>query len=200
MKIFCIGRNYVEHAREMNSEVPTEPMIFMKPPTALNREKFMFYPDFTNEMHYELELVLKVSKNGKSIAEKHASRYYEEIALGIDFCARDLQSEFKAKSWPWEVAKGFDNAAFISEFHPIEELGSPIKFALEKNGEIVQDADCSLMIFSFDKIVSYISKFFTLNKGDLIYTGTPVGVGAVVQGDVLKGYLDGKEDFEMRIR
>lgn len=200
MKIFCIGRNYVEHAREMNSEVPTEPMIFMKPPTALNRKRFMYIPDFTEELHYELEIVLKISKNGKSIAEKHASRYYNELALGIDFCARDLQSEFKKKGWPWEVSKGFDNAAFISDFHPLSGLITPVRFSLEKNGETVQNADSSLMIFSFDKIISYISKFFTLNKGDLIYTGTPMGVGPVVEGDILKGLMNGEEAFELKIK
>ncbi len=200
MKIFCVGRNYARHAEEMGADAPEVPMIFMKPPTAYNNKDYMYYPDFTEDLEHEVELVLKVCKNGKSIAEKHAHRYYNEVALGIDFCARDLQTVFKQKGHPWEISKGFDNAGFVSGFQPIESLGDPILFSLEKNGEVVQRGDTSLMIFSFDKIVSYISNFFTIQMGDLIYTGTPEGVGNARPGDIFVGRLGEEEAFKLEIR
>ena len=191
MKIFCIGRNYAEHAKELNNAVPTKPLIFMKPPTALLLdEKPFYYPDFTNNLHHELEIVLKISKNGKAIEPEFAHRYYEQIALGIDFTARDLQDELKAKGQPWEVAKAFDNSAVLGNFRPLSHYdASDIKFHLTKNGTPVQVGTTADLIFSFDTLIAYISKFFTLQQGDLIYTGTPAGVGPVKVGDVLEGYL-----------
>jgi acylpyruvate hydrolase len=202
MKIFCIGRNYAEHAKEMNSAIPTKPMIFMKPPTALLLEnKPLYYPDFTKNLHHELEVVLKISKNGKAIQPEFAHRYYDKIALGIDFTARDLQEELKSKGHPWEVAKAFDNSAVLSEFVSLEDFDkNNINFNLKKNGVDVQIGSTKDLIFDFDVLISYISKFFTLQQGDLIYTGTPEGVGAVQIGDKLEGFLEGKEMFSCEIK
>ncbi len=202
MKIFCIGRNYVEHAKELNNAVPTKPLIFMKPPTALLLEdKPFYYPDFTKNLHHEVEVVLKICKNGKAIQPEFAHRYYDKIALGIDFTARDVQDDLKAKGQPWEIAKGFDNSAVLSEFVPLTDFNaSDISFHLTKNGEKVQIGSTKDLIFSFDTVVSYISKFFTLQQGDLIYTGTPEGVGAVKIGDVLEGFLEGKKMFSCEIK
>lgn len=200
MKIFCIGRNYTEHAQEMNSDVPSSPMIFMKPPTALNKNDFLYIPDFTSDLNYEAELVIKIKKHGKSIAVKHASRYYDQVGLGIDFTARDLQASLKENRHPWEIAKGFDNAAYVSPFTDIENIEKPISFSLEKNGKLVQQGNSSEMVFNFDSIVSYISQYFTLQMGDLIFTGTPQGVGPVEKGDILNGILDGEQVFEMKVR
>jgi acylpyruvate hydrolase len=202
MKIFCIGRNYAEHAKEMNSAIPTKPMIFMKPPTALLLEnKPLYYPDFTKNLHHELEVVLKISKNGKAIQPEFAHRYYDKIALGIDFTARDLQEELKSKGHPWEVAKAFDNSAVLSEFVSLEDFDkNNINFSLKKNGVDVQIGSTKDLIFDFDVLISYISKFFTLQQGDLIYTGTPEGVGAVQIGDKLEGFLEGKEMFSCEIK
>ncbi len=195
MKIFCIGRNYAEHAKELNNAVPTKPLVFMKPPTALLLDgKPLFYPEFTKNLHHELEIVLKISKNGKAIQPEFANRYYDKIALGIDFTARDVQDELKAKGQPWELAKAFDNSAVLSDFRPLSNFdASDIKFQLTKNGEAVQVGTTADLIFSFDTLVSYISQFFTLQQGDLIYTGTPAGVGAVKVGDVLEGFLEGEK-------
>ena len=181
MKIFCIGRNYLEHAKELNNAVPTKPLIFMKPPTALLLEnKPFYYPEFTKNLHHEIEVVLKISKNGKAIQPEFAHRYYDKIGLGIDFTARDVQDELKAKGQPWEIAKGFDNSAVLSDFVDLKDFDKTnISFQLHKNGEIVQKGTTKDLIFSFDTVVSYISQFFTLQQGDLIYTGTPEGVGAV---------------------
>lgn len=203
MKIFCIGRNYVDHAKELKNEVPTTPVVFMKPPTALLKNNQNFYlPDFSKDIHFECEIVLKINKNGKYIAEKFASKYYDEIALGIDFTARDLQSELKAKGLPWEIAKGFDHSAVIGDFVSIENLNNKeaIEFQLKKNEETVQTGNSKNMIFSFDKIIAFISTYFTLQKGDLIYTGTPAGVGSVQIGDSLEGVLEGKENFTISIK
>ncbi len=197
MKIFCIGRNYLEHAKELNNAVPTKPLIFMKPPTALLLEnKPFYYPEFTKNLHYEIEVVLKISKNGKAIQPEFAHRYYDKIGLGIDFTARDVQDELKAKGQPWEIAKGFDNSAVLSDFVDLKDFDATnIAFQLHKNGKIVQKGTTKDLIFSFDTVVSYISQFFTLQQGDLIYTGTPEGVGPVKIGDKLEGFLEGKPMF-----
>jgi acylpyruvate hydrolase len=202
MKIFCIGRNYVEHAKELNNAVPTKPMVFMKPPTALLLEnKPFYYPDFTKNLHYEVEIVLKISKNGKAIQPEFANRYYNKIAVGIDFTARDVQDELKAKGQPWELAKAFDNSAVLSDFVDLKDFdASNIAFSMTKNGVTVQQGTTQDMIFSFDTIVSFLSKYFTLQQGDLIYTGTPAGVGPVKVGDRLEGFLEGKSMFVCEIK
>ncbi|NLN95534.1 MAG: fumarylacetoacetate hydrolase family protein [Bacteroidales bacterium] len=195
MKIVCIGRNYIEHANELKNPIPQKPIFFLKPDTALLiRNRPFFFPDFSNDIHYELELVFKVSKNGKNISEKFAPDYYNEIGLGIDFTARDLQQECKEKGLPWEIAKGFDQSAAISEFIPIESLSDPgnISFHLVMNGQTVQHGKSTDMIFGINIIISYVSSFMTLRAGDLIFTGTPAGVGSVKIGDKLQGYLEGK--------
>lgn len=191
MKIFCVGLNYKEHIVEMKHfAFPDNPVIFMKPPTALlkNGQAF-FHPDFSEDVHYEGEIVLRICKNGKKIDKKFAHKYYDAFTIGFDFTARDIQTEQKKKGWPWEIAKGFDGSAFIGDFIPLQQ-GQLISFTIKKNNQIVQQGDTSMLIFSFDEIISYISKFFTLQQGDLIYTGTPQGVGAVKIGDVLEGFVD----------
>lgn len=196
MKIFCVGLNYKEHIVEMKHfAFPESPVIFMKPPTALlkNGQPF-YYPDFSEDVHYEGEIVLRICKNGKKIDQKFAHKYYDAFTLGFDFTARDIQSEQKKKGWPWEIAKGFDGSAFIGDFIPLVKDSSAngqhkvISFSIKKNNEVVQQGDTSMLIFSFDEIVAYISRFFTLQQGDLIYTGTPQGVGPVQIGDVLEGF------------
>ena len=203
MKIFCIGRNYVEHAKELGNEVPDEPVIFMKPKSALLQSHTPFYyPEFSNELHYEVELVLRISKNGKYINERQASKYYNGITVGIDFTARDIQGELKKKGLPWEKAKAWDNSAVIGKWKEIipEMLNKPISFSLNKNGENVQKGITTDMIFSFDQIVTNISNYFSLNIGDLIYTGTPAGVGECVVGDVFEGYYEQQRMFELEIK
>jgi acylpyruvate hydrolase len=202
MKIFCIGRNYAEHAKELKNEVPTKPLIFMKPPTALLTDnKPFYYPDFTKNLHHEVEIVLRVSKNGKQVQPAFASKYYDKIALGIDFTARDLQDALKSKGQPWEIAKAFDNSAVLSEFYDISKYNlENINFHLTKNGQIVQKGTTQDLIFNFDTLICYISKFFTLQQGDLIYTGTPAGVGAVQIGDVLEGFLEEQSVFRCAIK
>ena len=195
MKIICIGRNYVEHALELKNAVPSEPVFFMKPDTALlPRDRAFYIPDFSNDIHHEIELVLKICKEGKNIAEEFASRYYDQITVGIDYTARDIQQRQKEKGLPWEPAKAFDGSAPVGEFIAYTELKNPsdIQFHLLVNGEQRQTGTSQLMLFSFDKIVSYVSRFITLRKGDLIYTGTPAGVSQVKAGDVLEGFLEGK--------
>lgn len=194
MKIFCIGRNYVEHAKELNNPVPTTPVIFMKPPTALVTDnKPVYYPDFTQNLHYEGEIVLRISKSGRTIQPEFASRYYDAVAFGIDFTARDVQDTLKAKGQPWEIAKAFDQSAPISGFLSIDALRDRqnIHFQLRKNGQVVQDGHTADLIFSFDYVISYLSRYFTLQQGDYIFTGTPAGVGAVHVGDVLEGFIEG---------
>ncbi|GET27767.1 fumarylacetoacetate hydrolase family protein [Prolixibacter sp. NT017] len=204
MKIICIGRNYSEHAKELKNEVPTEPVYFMKPDSALLLRNRPFYiPDFSNEIHHEVELVVKIGRLGKNIQEKFAHRYYDEIGLGVDFTARDIQRECKAKGLPWEKAKGFDSSAVLSnEFIPKSELGdvNNIAFSMKKNGEVVQDGNSSDMLFNIDKIIAYVSQFMTLKMGDLIYTGTPSGVGPVAIGDRLEGFIGDKQMFDFQIK
>ena len=201
MKIICIGRNYAEHAKEMNSDVPTEPVFFMKPDTSiLKNGSDFYYPDFTKDLHHECELVIKIDKNGKNIAEKFADKYYSSMSLGIDFTARDLQAECKSKGLPWEKAKSFEHSAPIStEWLPTDKL-SDAKFSLAKNGELVQSGSVSDMIFNINQIISYVSRYMTLKTGDLIYTGTPSGFGPVVIGDKLEGFLNGQKMFEFDIK
>jgi acylpyruvate hydrolase len=193
MKIICIGRNYHEHAKELNNPVPSKPVFFMKPDSALViRNRPFFYPDFSNEIHHEIEVVIKINRVGRSIEEKFASRYFSEIGLGVDFTARDLQAECKKNGLPWEIAKAFDSSAPISKFLPIANFNdlNNLNFHLDINGTRVQTGNTSEMIFSFEKIISYVSQFVTLKTGDLIYTGTPAGVGPVKQGDRLIGYIE----------
>ncbi len=193
MKIICVGRNYAEHAKELGNDIPDEPIIFMKPKSALLQSHTPFYyPEFTNELHYECELVLRVCKNGKYIQERHASNYYNGITVGIDFTARDLQDEAKKKGLPWEKAKAFDNSAAVGKFIDItpEFNRKNINFHLLKNKELVQKANSKDMIFSFDAIIANISNYFSLNIGDLIFTGTPAGVGECVVGDELEAFLE----------
>ncbi len=203
MKIICIGRNYSEHAKELNNAVPTEPVFFLKPDSALLiRNRPFFYPDFTKDLHYECEIVLKITKVGKCIAEKFAHSYIGAIGIGIDFTARDLQQKAKDKGLPWEKAKAFDFSAPISQFIPVEEIQdiNSIKFSLLKNGTKVQDGDTAEMIFSFENIISYVSQFMTLKTGDLIYTGTPAGVGPVQIGDKLEAYIGERKMLSCTIR
>ncbi|GAA3969976.1 fumarylacetoacetate hydrolase family protein [Pedobacter ginsengiterrae] len=196
MKIIAIGRNYAEHAKELNNPVPTTPVIFLKPDTALLKDNKPFYhPDFSTDVHYELEVVLKVCKEGKHIAEKFASNYYDEIGLGIDFTARDIQSKHKEKGLPWELAKAFDSSAPVSIFLPktdFEDLYN-LNFELKVNGEQRQNGYTKDLLFSFEKIISFVSQYITLKKGDLIFTGTPEGVGKVNKGDKLEAWLEGKQ-------
>ena len=203
MKILAIGRNYAEHIEELKNERPDEPVIFTKPDTALlkNGEDF-YYPDFSKDIHHEIELVLRVSKVGKNIDEKFAHKYYDQIGLGIDFTARDLQSLAKEKRLPWAIAKGFDGSAPISNFLPIERFNdlNDINFSLKVDGEVRQAGNTSMMLFGFNYMVAYLSKFFTLKTGDLIFTGTPSGVGPVRIGQVLEGYIEDEKLLEVRIK
>jgi acylpyruvate hydrolase len=202
MKIICIGRNYAEHAKEMKSDVPTEPVYFMKPDTSLLKEADFYIPGFTKDLHHEIELVLKISKAGKSIEEQFAHKYYDEIGLGIDFTARDIQIKCKEKGLPWEKAKAFDNSAPIGNFVKKEELGDlkNINFELKINGESRQTGNSKDLIFSFDKVVSYVSQFVTLKTGDLIYTGTPEGVGPVKIGDKMEGFINGRSFLTLNVK
>lgn len=203
MKIICIGRNYVDHIAELHNEKPDEPVIFLKPDTAVLPKKDIFYiPDFSDDIHYEVEVLVKINKIGKHIDEKFAHKYYDEIGLGIDFTARDLQSRLKEKGLPWEKAKAFDHSAIISDFLPKKSFESleNVNFELQKNGKIVQSGNTSLMLWKIDEIVSYVSRFFTLKSGDIIFTGTPKGVGAVKPNDLLIGFLEGKEMFKVEVK
>jgi 2-keto-4-pentenoate hydratase/2-oxohepta-3-ene-1,7-dioic acid hydratase in catechol pathway len=203
MKIFCVGRNYADHAKELGNDVPDEPVIFMKPKSALLQPHTPFYyPEFTNELHYEAELVLRISKNGKYIQEKFAGKYYDAVTVGIDFTARDIQDELKKKGLPWEKAKAFDNSAAIGKWKPVAELKNrkEISFGLHKNKEVMQDGNSKDMIFHFDNIVSYISNFFSVNIGDLIFTGTPKGVGEAVVGDELELFLEGESLLALEVK
>ena len=191
MKIICIGRNYAEHAKEMKAELPGEPVFFMKPETALLKETDFYLPDFTNDLHHEIELVLKICKAGKHIEEQFAHKYYDQIGLGIDFTARDIQTECKLKGLPWEKAKSFDNSAPIGKFeNKTKFILNNINFSLTINGEQKQLGNSSDLIFSFDQIISFVSKYVSLKVGDLIYTGTPSGVGPVKIGDKLEGFIN----------
>ncbi len=203
MKIICIGRNYADHAKEMNAAVPETPVFFMKPDTALLPGKGpFFYPDFTKDLHYECEIVVKINKLGKNISPKFAHTYYNEIGLGIDFTARDLQQVCKEKSLPWEIAKAFEHSAPVSKkFIDKAALDlTNLNFSLLKNGTCVQSGNTSDMLFTIDQIIAYVSQFFTLKIGDLIFTGTPAGVGPVAIGDNLVGFIEDKQMFELKIR
>jgi 2-keto-4-pentenoate hydratase/2-oxohepta-3-ene-1,7-dioic acid hydratase in catechol pathway len=193
MKIIAIGRNYAEHAKELNNPVPTVPVIFMKPDTALLKDNKPFYhPDFSQDIHHEIEIVLKVCKEGKHISEKFAANYYDEIGLGVDFTARDIQSRHKEKGLPWELAKAFDGSAPISKFIPKSEFKDiyNINFKLDINVETKQSGNTNMLLFSFEQIIAFVSQYITLKKGDLIFTGTPAGVGKVNIGDRLEGYIE----------
>lgn len=203
MKIICIGRNYTEHARELNNPVPSEPVIFLKPETAILKNKAPFYlPGFSDDVHHEAELVVKINKPGKLIGRKFSFKYFDEITIGIDFTARDLQNKLKEKGLPWEKAKGFDGSAPVGTFIKINEISDPgnIDFKLMLNHSLVQQGNSSQMIFGIDEIISYASRFFTLKPGDLIFTGTPSGVGKVSKGDLLQGFIGERLllDFEVK--
>jgi len=190
MKIICIGRNYAAHAKELGNEVPESPVIFCKPDTALLKNEEPFYhPDFSNEIQHELELVIRIQKMGKKIQKQFAHLYYNEISVGLDFTARDKQNELKQKSLPWELAKAFDGSACIGKFIPFQNHANGIEFSLKKNGELVQAGNSNLMLHSIDEIISFVSQYFTLKVGDLIYTGTPAGVGKVNIGDTLEAWI-----------
>ena len=201
MKIICIGRNYIDHAKEMGKEVPKKPMFFLKPNSAiLPKRNPFFMPDFSNEVHYEVELIFKINKLGKSIATNFANTYYKEIGLGIDFTARDLQQQCKEKGHPWEIAKAFDNSALISEeFLNLKSL-KEINFSLKKNGQTVQKGNLKEMVFNIDEIIHHVSKYMTLKIGDIIFTGTPSGVGPVKIGDILEGFINDKKMFSLNIK
>ena len=203
MKIICIGRNYTKHIEELQNEKPKEPVIFLKPDSAiLAKNQPFFIPPFSNDIHYEVEVLVKINKVGKYIDEKFAHKYYDEIGLGIDFTARDLQNQLKEKGLPWEKAKAFDGSAVIGEFFPKEKLGDllDLNFILQKNEEIVQNGNSKLMLWKIDELIAYVSQFFTLKKGDIIFTGTPEGVGKVQENDVLIGTVSGKKAFEVKIK
>jgi len=203
MKIIAIGRNYAEHARELNNPVPGVPVIFMKPDTALLRENRPFYhPDFSEDVHHEIEIVLKVSKEGKNVSEKFAANYFDEIALGVDFTARDIQSRHKEKGLPWELAKSFDNSAPASVFLPKSQFADlrNLNFRLDVNGQTRQQGNTSFMLFSFEYIIAFISKYITLKKGDLIFTGTPQGVAKVNIGDRLEGYIEEQKLLDFYVK
>ena len=202
MKIICIGRNYAEHAKELGNEIPENPVIFMKPDTAVLKKGSDFYiPEFSDDVHYELEIVLKISKGGKYIQLENADKHYDEIGLGIDFTARDLQSQLKEKGLPWELAKGFDGSAVVSDFYKKENFDlENLSFSLLKNKEKVQDGNSSLMLFSPEKIIVFVSQYFTLKVGDLIFTGTPKSVGKITENDILEAFLEDQKVFDLRIQ
>jgi 2-keto-4-pentenoate hydratase/2-oxohepta-3-ene-1,7-dioic acid hydratase in catechol pathway len=203
MKIFCVGRNYVDHAKELGNDVPDEPVIFLKPKSALLQPHMPFYyPEFTNELHYEVELVLRICKNGKYIPEKHASKYYNAITVGIDFTARDLQRDLQSKGLPWEKAKAWDNSAVVGKFVDIKPDFNPddINFCLYNNKELVQQGNSAEMLFNFSQIISNISQYFSLNIGDLVFTGTPKGVGECVVGDQLEAFIENDSLLEVEVK
>jgi acylpyruvate hydrolase len=203
MKIIAIGRNYAAHAKELNNAVPTKPIIFLKPDTAVLKDNKPFYiPEFSSDIHYELEVVLKICKEGKHVAEKFASNYYDELGLGIDFTARDIQTEHKEKGLPWELAKAFDHSAAISSFLPKADFADMynLNFELQINKETRQKGHTANLLFSFENIIAFVSQYITLKKGDLIFTGTPEGVGQVKQGDQLEAWLEGKQLLNFSVK
>ena len=203
MKIFAIGQNYREHNKELHSADPAEPVVFMKPDTAILRDnKPFFLPDFSKEIHYETELIIKINRIGKNIAPKFAHRYYDEVGLGVDFTARDLQRQLKSEGKPWELCKSFDNSAVIGRFIPKSALENVqnMDFHLEMNGAIVQRGNSQDMIFPIHELIAYVSRLFTLKMGDILFTGTPVGVGKVQIGDRLRGYISDREMFDFQIK
>ncbi|MGC1205290.1 MAG: fumarylacetoacetate hydrolase family protein [Flavobacteriaceae bacterium] len=203
MKLICIGRNYTEHIKELENEKPTDPVVFLKPDTAILLKKQPFFiPDFSNDVHHEVEILVKINKVGKHIDKKFAHKYYDEIGLGIDFTARDLQSKLKEKGLPWEKAKAFDGAAVIGSWLPVNKIQNvdAIEFSLKKNDEIVQKGNTSHMLWKINELIEYVSKYFTLKIGDIIFTGTPAGVGKVIANDKLKGYIEDKEMFSITVK
>lgn len=203
MKLICIGRNYTDHIKELENEKPTDPVVFLKPDTSILLKKQPFFiPDFSEEVHHEVEILVKINKVGKHIAQKFAHKYYDQIGLGIDFTARDLQGQLKAKGLPWEKAKAFDGAAVIGNWLPKNEVAdvNKINFSLLKNDTVVQSGNTSLMLWKIDEIIEYVSKYFTLKIGDIIFTGTPSGVGKVVANDKLKGYIEDKQMFSITVK
>ena len=203
MKIICIGRNYVDHISELNNERSSEPVVFMKPDTAVVLKKFPFViPDFSNEVHHEVEILVKINKVGKYIDAKFAHKYYDEIGLGIDFTARDVQAKLKEKGLPWEKAKAFDGSAIIGDFLSKNDFSSleNINFELRNNSQIVQKGNTSQMLWKIDEIIAYVSQFFTLKKGDVIFTGTPAGVAKVNPDDVLEGFIEDKQLFKIQVK
>jgi 2-keto-4-pentenoate hydratase/2-oxohepta-3-ene-1,7-dioic acid hydratase in catechol pathway len=203
MKIICIGRNYTEHIKELANERPEEPVVFIKPDSSvLPKEQDFYIPDFTHNVHYEVEVLVKICKVGKHIDERFAHKYYDEIGLGIDFTARDLQSALKEKGLPWEKSKGFDGSAVIGKWLPksnFKDLNN-LNFSLIRNNEMVQEGNTSLMLWKIDELIAYVSKFFTLKKGDVLFTGTPAGVGKIATNDYLSGKLEGQELFSVKIK
>ena len=203
MKIVCVGRNYAEHIKELENERPLDPVLFIKPDSAvLPKEQDFYLPEFSSEVHYEVEVLVKIKKVGKYIDEKFAHTYYDEIGLGIDFTARDLQSKLKEKGLPWEKAKGFDGSAVIGKWLPktkFKDLNN-VNFNLRKNDSLVQQGNTGLMLWGIDEIISYVSRFFTLKKGDVIFTGTPAGVGKINANDYLSGALENEQMFSLKIK
>lgn len=201
MKIICVGRNYVAHAKELGNDTPTEPVIFLKPDSAMLNSREPFYiPDFSNDIHYETELIIRINRTGKHINEKFAHKYYEQISVGLDFTARDLQQKLKEKGLPWELAKGFDRSAVIGKWQNKQNFEAPYTFNMHLNDQMVQEGDTSLMLFSIDKIIAFVSRYYTLKIGDIIFTGTPSGVGKVNSGDQLVGKLSNIECFRVKIK
>ncbi|WNH09593.1 fumarylacetoacetate hydrolase family protein [Thalassobellus suaedae] len=203
MKLICIGRNYTEHIKELENEKPEEPVVFLKPDTAILLKKQPFFiPDFSDDVQYEVEILVKINRVGKHIDKKFAHKYYNEIGLGIDFTARDLQSQLKAKGLPWEKAKSFDGAAVVGNWLPVSEIDEvdAIEFSLKKNENIVQKGNTSHMLWKIDELIEYVSKYFTLKIGDIIFTGTPAGVGRVIANDKLKGFIENKEMFSITVK
>ena len=203
MKLICIGRNYTDHIKELENEKPTDPVVFLKPDTSILLKKQPFFiPEFSNDVHHEVELLVKINKVGKYIDKKFAHKYYSQVGLGIDFTARDLQAELKRKGLPWEKAKAFDGAAVIGKWLPksdFEDINN-INFSLNKNNKVVQSGNTQLMLWKVDEIIEYVSKYFTLKIGDVIFTGTPAGVGKVIANDVLQGYIEEKEVFSIKVK
>lgn len=203
MKIICVGRNYAAHIEELENERPDHPVLFIKPDTSILQKKQPFFiPHFTNDVHYEVELMVKIDRIGKHIESKFAPKYYSKIGLGIDFTARTIQKELKAKGLPWEKAKAFDGSALVGEWfskHDFRDLDS-VSFKLEKNGQTVQSGNSSQMLWKINELIAYCSQFFTLKIGDIIFTGTPSGVGPVAEGDLLEGYLESREAFSIKIK
>ncbi len=202
MKIICIGRNYAKHIEELANERPDNPVVFLKPDSAILAKKMPFFiPPFSNDIHYEVEVLVKINKVGKHIDQKFAHKYYDQVGLGIDFTARDVQSQCKEKGLPWEKAKAFDGSAVIGEFYSKDEFDLEyLNFQLKKNDEVVQDGNTNAMLWNIDALISYVSQYFTLKKGDVIFTGTPAGVGKVSENDVLVGIIEGREAFNIKIK
>jgi len=202
MKIICIGRNYAKHIEELANERPENPVVFLKPDSAiLPRKNPFFIPTFSNDVHYEVEVLVKINKVGKHIETKFAHKYYDEVGLGIDLTARDVQQQCKEKGLPWEKAKAFDGSAVIGEFYPKEDFDlENLKFQLLKNDQVVQDGNTNAMLWTTDELISYVSQYFTLKKGDIIFTGTPAGVGSVAVNDVLTGTINDKQAFQIKVK